>query len=182
MSKTMNKTFAELGYNVGDTVRCVFTERGRFYKVGEVFELQEYEGLTCLVRDGVAGAFDGRFASWELVSRAGSTHADDGYLNWSDMTPEAQGALLLAYHNGPTIKQSGDEFKWVDFNRKPMWLNAIKYRVKPADPVVVTHELFGRHELFWAFMECEQDTHKFTYNTIDGVVDCSSVKMVEIEK
>jgi len=173
----MNKTFAELGYNVGDTVRCVVGDGNHPYKCGTKYTLETFEQQPV-----IKGGYNGYSASWELVSRAGSTDADGGYFNWSDMTPEAQDALLLAYHNGPTIKQSGDNFRWVDFNRKPMWLNAIKYRVKPADPVVVTHEVSGRHQLFWGYLTNEDDTHKFTYNTIDGVIDCSSVKIVEIDK
>jgi len=173
----MNKTFAELGYSAGDTVRCVDDAGRRFYVTGGKYLLgYANDELT------ITGGYNGRSASWELVSRAGSTDADDEYLIWGDMTPEAQGALLLAYHNGPTIKQSGDEFKWVDFNHKPMWLNAIKYRVKPADPVVVTHEIFGSNELFWGYLTNDEDTHKMTYNTIDGVIDCASVKMMEIDK
>ena len=177
MAKAMNKTFAELGYNVGDTVRCVDGGSGYYYEKGCEYLLGHTEGEPT-----IRGDRNGYSGLWELVSRAGSANADDGYLNWSDMTPEAQGALLLAYHNGPTIKQSGDEFKWVDFNHKPMWLNAIKYRVKPADPVVVTHEIFGSNELFWGYLTNDEDTHKMTYNTIDGVIDCASVKMMEIDK
>jgi len=174
----MNKTFAELGYNVGDTVRCVDDLDSSLYVTGGKYFLgYANEELT------IKGGYNGRSATWELVSRAGSTDADDGYLSWGDMTPEAQGALLLAEHNGATIQLfSRSRDKWVDMDHKLGWYDCAKYRVKPADPVVVTHEIFGRHELFWAFMECEQDTHKMTYDTIDGVVDCTSVKMVEIDK
>jgi len=178
----MNKTFAELGYNAGDTVRCVSTDRPDFYKLGEVFELQDYKGLPRLVSVSAIGSFDCSQASWELVSRAGSTDADDGYLTWGDMTPEAQGALLLAEHNGATIQLFGDNSEWIDSRYKLIWFDHKKYRVKPADPVVVAHEIYGRHKLSWSIIYREQDTRKMTYNTIDGVVDCASVRMVEIEK
>jgi hypothetical protein len=178
----MNKTFAELGYNVGDTVRCVFTEYANFYEVGEVLKLQEREGSTCLLRDGVLVSFDGQFASWELVSRAGSANADDEYLTWGDMTPEAQGALLLAEHNGAVVQEWNDGWKLWQITDCSSRYNDIKYRVKPADPVVVTHEISGRHQLFWGYLTNEDDAYKFTYNTIDGVVDCASVQMVEVEK
>ena len=174
----MNKTVAELGYNVGDTVRCVFTDRPDFYMVGEVFGLSDHKGATRLV--SAKGPLDGRFASWELVSRAGSTDADDEYLIWRDMTPEAQGALLLAEHNGATIQ----DFDGVDWGVSVFtgWYYHVKYRVKPADPVVVTHEIFGRDGLFWSYLTSNDDTHKMSYNTIDDVIDCASVKMVEIDK
>jgi len=179
----MNKTFAELGYNAGVTVRCVSTDRPDFYKVGEVFELQEYKGLPRLVSVSAIGSFDCSQASWELVSRAGSTDADDGYLIWSDMTPESQGALLLAFHNGATIQVfSRSSDKWLNVIHELVWSRHTKYRVKPADPVVVTHEVFGRHESIWVFFTDTFDTHTITYNTIDGVIDCASVKMMEIDK
>jgi len=174
----MNKTFAELGYNVGDMVRCVETTNG-LYKIGEVLTLSDSSGYLRHVSAG--RNVDGSLASWELVSRAGSTvTAYDEYLIWGDMTPEAQGALLLAFHNKATIQfYCYDE--WTDI-QDPSFTSHDKYRVKPADPVVVTHEIYGSNELFWGYLTNEDDTHKMTYNTIDGVIDCASVKMMEIDK
>jgi len=171
----MNKTFAQLGYNVGDTVRCVNSCMN--YMIDKTYKLIPDEIGAPRTNSG----YNGYSGTWELVSRAGSpVDTDDEYLIWGDMTPEAQGALLLSFHNGETIQFfSIDEWVNIQF---PSWERGGKYRVKPAGPVVVTHELFGRHDLFWYFMEYEQDTHKFTYNTIDGVIDCASVKMVEIDK
>ena len=161
----MNKTFADLGYNAGDTVRCV----------GNEYVLVQTNGEPT-----TRGGYNGLGGTWELVSRTGSTDADDGYLIWGDMTPEAQGALLLAFHNKATIQfYCYDE--WTDI-QDPSFTSHDKYRVKPADPVVVTHEIFGSNELFWGYLTNEDDTHKMTYNTIDGVIDCASVKMMEIEK
>jgi len=172
----MNKTFAELGYNVGDTVRCF--DSWVNYVIDKTYKLIPDETGALRTNSG----YNGYSGSWELVSRAGSSNADDEYLIWGDMTPVAQGALLLAEHNGAAIQQSEDGCKWVDFNHKPMWLNAIKYRVKPADPVVVTHELFGQQKSFWRGPQAESDTHKITYNVIDGVIYCASVRMMEIDK
>jgi hypothetical protein len=171
----MNKTFAELGYNVGDTVRCVDSRLFQTYTKGDTFILQmTIEGVS------TSSSSNGYSASWELVSRAGSTvTADDEYLIWSDMTPEAQGTLLLAEHNGVVIQMfiSSD---WNDLHHSPCWFGHKKYRVKPADPVVVAHEIFGYHRSIWAFFTDFRDTHKITYNTIDGVIDCSSVVMTKI--
>jgi len=88
----MNETFAELGYNVGDTVRCVDDGGRRFYVTGGKYVLENSVGS----RPTINGDQNGFSASWELVSRAGSTDANDEYPIWGDMTPEAQGALLLA--------------------------------------------------------------------------------------
>jgi len=169
----MNNTFAELGYNVGDTVRCV--DSWMNYMIDKTYKLIPDEAGAPRTNSG----YNGYSGTWELVSRAGSTDADDGYMIWGDMTPEEQGALLLAEHNGADIQMfiSSD---WNDLHHSPCWFDHKKYRVKPADPVVVTHEIYGRHELFWSFIYCEQDTHKITYNTIDGVVDCSSVVMTKL--
>ena len=171
----MNKTFLELCYNVGDTVRCV--DSWMNYMIDKTYKLIPDETGAPRTNSG----YNGYIVTWELVSRAGSTDADDGYLIWGDMTPEAQGALLLACHNGETIQFfSIDE--WFDADHKLSWYDDAKYRVKPADPVVVTHEIFGSNEIFWGYLTNEDDTHKMTYNTIDGVIDCASVRMVEIKK
>lgn len=174
----MDKTFAELGYNVGDTVRCVDGGSGYYYETGKEYSIGHTNGEPSIKR-----VYNGYSASWELVSRAGSTDAaDDGYLIWGDMTPEAQGALLLAEHNGEIIQGWHLLGTWVNIPIKLIWRNHMKYRVKPANPVVVTHELFGINKGAWSNCQVKDDTHKISYNTIDGVIDCASVQMVEIEK
>jgi len=176
----MNKTFAELGYNVGDTVRCVDNGRNKHYVIGHVYLLNRNTYGQPKTNDGG----NGHSGEWKLVSRAGSTvDTDDECPTWSDMTPEAQGALLLAFHNGAGIQLfKRGSVKWYDMSEKPSWVDHMKYRVKPADPVVVTHELFGRHKLFWSGACVEPDTHRLTYNMIDGVIDCASIQMMEIDK
>jgi len=172
----MNETFAELGYNVGDTVRCVDDRGRRFYKTGKKYVLESIGGRGPTIK----GDHNGLSAAWELVSRAGSTDAVDEYPIWRDMTPEAQGALLLAHHTGDIIQFfSYDE--WLDI-QDPNFARRDKYRVKPANPVVVTHEISGSDKLLWGFNRADCDTHKITYNTIDGVIDCASVKMIELPK
>jgi hypothetical protein len=174
----MNKTFAELGFNVGDTVRCVDDGDSILYVTGGKYVLEGSAGS----RPTIKSDHNGYSASWELVSRAGSTYADDEYLIWGDMTPEAQGALLLAFHNGVDIQEWNDGWKLWHITDCSSRYNDTKYRVKPAGPVVVTHKVSGSHQLFWGYLSNDDDTHKFTYNTIDGVIDCASVRMVEIGK
>jgi len=173
----MNETFAELGYNVGDTVRCVVADGKHPYKCDTKYTLEPFEQEPV-----IKGGYNGYSASWELVSRAVSTDADDEYLIWGDMTPEAQGALLLAVHNGAVVQEWSNGWKLWQITDCSRRYNDTKYRVKPADPVVVTHELFGRHKLFWSGAYVEGDTHKVTYNIIDGVIYCASIQMMEIDK
>lgn len=172
----MNKTFAELGYNVGDTVRCV--DSWVNYEIDKTYKLIPDETGAPRTNSG----YNGYSGSWELVSRAGSANADDEYLIWSDMTPEAQGALLLAEHNGADIQLLTINCEWSHASHARRWVDTSKYRVKPADPVVVTHEISGSDKLLWGFSRADCDTHTITYNTIDGVIDCASVQMVEIDK
>jgi len=178
----MNKTFADLGYNAGDTVRCV-DDRNRVDDGGCLIYVTGYEYLLrhTTIEPRTNCGHNGYSATWELVSRAGSTDdADDEYLNWRNMTPEAQGALMLSLHNGATIQVfSVSSDKWVD-TRKPMWVDYIKYRVRTADPVVLTHEVSGYVGGPWSEQKIKIDTQKITYNTIDGLVDYDSVKMMEI--
>jgi len=173
----MNKTFAELGYNVGDTVRCV--DSWMNYMIDKTYKLIPDETGAPRTNSG----YNGYSGTWELVPRAGSTDdADDVYLIWGDMTPEAQGALLLAEHNGAVVQEWNDGWKLWQFTDCSSRYNDTKYRVKPADPIVVAHELFGQQKSFWRGPQAESDTHKITYNVIDGVIDCASVQMMEIEK
>jgi len=171
----MNETFAELGYKVGDTVRCVDNKSCRFYTTGKKYVL---EGSVDS-RPTIKGDQNGFSATWELLSRAVSpVAADDKYPIWGDMKPEEQGALLLAKHNGKNIELFCHD-KWVNVD-DPIFYSDDKYRVKPAEPVVVTHELFGQQKSFWRGPQAKSDTHKMSYNTIDGVIDCASVKMLKL--
>jgi len=171
----MYDTFAELGYNVGDMVRCVDEGSTGVYETGKEYVIDSYRETPA-----VDGLYNGYSASWELVSRAGSTDANDEYLIWGDMTPEAQGALLLAEHNGAVVQEWNNGWKLWQITDCSRRYNDTQYRVKPADPVVVTYELFSRHGFFWSLFVHEEDTNKMTYNMIDGVVDCASVRMMEI--
>ena len=171
----MNKTFTELGYKVGDTVRCVDSD-WEVYTLGNEYLLEAYKGIPTIDRE-----HNGRSATWELVSRAGSTDTpDDEYLTWGDMTPEAKGALLLAEHDGVVIQEWNDGWKLWQFTDCSSRYNDTKYRVPPAVPVIVAYEVFGRPGFFWGSITDNRDTHKMTYNTIDGVIDCASVRMVEL--
>ena len=107
---------------------------------------------------------------------------------WKDMTPEEKGALLLAHHEGKEIEWSSTDGPnmWCDGKWRPC--NAVgkfpeyAYRVKP-EPVVETVTLFGQAGFCWAFSHLQEDdgdTHRITFDLVDGKPDCNSIKMEEI--
>ena len=101
---------------------------------------------------------------------------------WKDMTSEEKGALLLAHHEGKIIqfRYSGME-GWTDnAGHPPNWFKDTAYRVKP-EPVVVTVVMTGGVLSGFARWDEEpDDTHRITFDLVDGKPDCNSVKMEEI--
>lgn len=107
---------------------------------------------------------------------------------WKDMTPEEKGALLLAYHEGKviewcyglTFRMSGSSDKR---GMEPCWNPEYYYRVKPK-PVVTEVVMIGGfdHRDSWGFGEGQlnPDTHKITFNLVDGEPDCDSIKMIKL--
>ena len=169
----MNKTFEELGYKAGDTVRCTGSSPYfHVYNTGDFFTLKLSSGGS--IR---AGTCDGTLGDWELVCGPSD-------LTWGDMTPEQQGALLLAHHQGKTIEMllvySRD---WHTLTDKPNFLPEYAYRIKP-EPVVVHHEMHNRvHDgKLESFTKGKHftSTHVLTYDTQDGVPVCSSVKLSKL--
>jgi hypothetical protein len=168
----MDKTFDDLGYKAGDTVRCT-RDNPYFsgYKVDDVFTLKlGFEGSLR------AGSSDGSLGDWELV-------CDPSDLTWGDMTPEQQGALLLAHHQGKPIQvKSHASGRWVPIEH-PLWTQETPYRIK-LDPVVVHHEMHsGDHEggiYGFSGVKCSNSTYVLTFDTEDGVPVCSSVKLSKL--
>ncbi len=105
---------------------------------------------------------------------------------WKDMTPEEKGALLLAHHEGKKIEfrtLSNETKNWEGVASTPRWNNYTAYRVKP-EPVVeiitifgAIHEGCGSDNVLFNLKGTANDTHKITFNVVDGEIDCSSVKM-----
>ena len=171
----MNKTFEELGYNVGDTVRCVAQRIvAPLYTTGNEYLL--VKGLAGEEPATSDTNRNGCFGTWELVSRK-----EPEYPTWGEMTPEEQGALLLAHHNGSTIQMLWWSGIW--FTRdEPNWSPNVSYRqCMPIEPVVVTHEFYGAADTsFLGDFTAGCDTHKITFNTSDGEPDCESVLMTKL--
>ena len=103
---------------------------------------------------------------------------------WKEMTDEEKGALLLARINGATLqtKAYGSDWSDKDFSNNKFHSDFV-YRIKP-DPVVETVTLKGGvyEDCAYFFDVFEQNkkswyTHRITFETVDGVPDCSTVKM-----
>jgi hypothetical protein len=101
------------------------------------------------------------------------------YKKWGDMTREEKGELLLAHHEFKQIQHSHDGIHWVD--SVPQWVDGVYYRVKPeAISVVLFGHTHGGDDFAFGHDLEIYHTHKITFDVVDGVVDCSSVKMQEI--
>ena len=98
---------------------------------------------------------------------------------WGEMTPEEKGALLLARHEGKVIEcWQWDDGPWLAGE----WCfdDASAYRVKPKRETVTmtggTHHSRG-FLCFGADAREEWDTHRITFDTIDGEPVCASIRM-----
>lgn len=88
-------------------------------------------------------------------------------IKWKDMTPEQQGALLLAYHGGKSI-EIYDCGNWF-FTKYPAWHNVYAYRVKP-EPVVEVERV--------TIVNADGEVIGVgTVTTYNGKPDCDSIKM-----
>jgi hypothetical protein len=93
------------------------------------------------------------------------------YKTWGEMTRAEKGELLLAKHEGKNVQYlsplTGD---WIK-NGGLEFIGLCKYRVKPEityDSRLITHCNCETGEL---------STYKITYQSVDGVPDCSTIKM-----
>jgi hypothetical protein len=86
------------------------------------------------------------------------------------MTPEQQGALLLAHHQGKTIEKYDVSCSWSPLVCKPQWSVFNAYRIKQ-EPVVYVHT---------SLTGATGSTYVLTYDTEDGVPVCSSVKLSQL--
>lgn len=107
---------------------------------------------------------------------------------WKDMTPEEKGALLLASHEGETLQYwKRGTGGWEDCLSVVIHNNEF-YRVKPKPVVkeVVFYGMASKHQeeglnpFPIGFTRVSTDTHKITFNLVDGDPDCNSIKMVAL--
>jgi len=108
------------------------------------------------------------------------THQDTPTI-WENKTPEQKGALLLAEHEGRVLQALAvdhDGTTWV-IKRRNQWHDGVAYRVKP-EPKRETVTMVGHHRGYWCFgSDCfgHRDTHRITFDTIDGKPDCATIRM-----
>ena len=107
---------------------------------------------------------------------------------WRDMTPEEKLALLLAEREGSQMQVYVGPGAWIDGGgwddiECPLWEEKAAYRAKP-QPVRETVTLYGEaHTIGWCFSPdsgIDNETHRLTFDLIDGKPDCNSVKMEEL--
>lgn len=157
-------------------------EVGKRYELnnGEVHECTKMHGDDPLAVDhlgfgpfvisGILYHQDGRRADYDAECDLSVKRCVDGAPKlWRDMTPEEKGALLLAHHEGKTIELFLSKDDWMECS--PYWSDDVAYRVKPG-PVRETVTLRNFHEKAKGFV--------ITFNVIDGVPDCDSIKMEEL--
>jgi hypothetical protein len=162
-------TLKELDVKPGDVVECVtgswHTSKGQRYTINSECDILNYSnGKT-------------NESTFRLIPRA--THEPK---TWAEMTPEEKGALLLAHHEGADIEV------WVvdhDFSgwlpaRKPRWHDCLCYRVRP-EPVRGVVTMAGYIDRgYFHVRSGVNDTHRITFDLIDGEPDCDSIKMERI--
>ena len=96
---------------------------------------------------------------------------------WRYMTPEEKGALLLADHEGHAIQQlypSG----WK--TRDPEWSDFCAYRVRPEPKRETVALYFGELKQGALLRKVRTDTHRITFDLIDGKPDPDSIRMEQV--
>jgi len=155
------------------------------------------------VRYKLKGSSWGEHPSWDtrvyIVDPCGkiARHEDGGFIYlksnlsdiikvenemkaWGKMTDEEKGVLLLADHDGKQIEWLDSYTNTWEDKESTEFYSSLTYRVKP-EPKVETVELFGFNSIFiWGEKKETVDTHKITFNTIDGEPDCNSIKMEKL--
>lgn len=109
---------------------------------------------------------------------------------WEDMTPEEKGALLLAWYEGKEIEWFNPRPErtfndWKPYNSNPVHIyNEFAYRVKPEPKVERVRLHFCFHfcvdyntNVFAGPQQRYTDTHRITFNLVDGEPDCNSIQM-----
>lgn len=163
-------TLRELDVNPGDVVIVQSTWRGESVQNGVEWIIKRSDGTWHYgVKPDYVSDHKGvrlcNITHFRLISRA-TPHPK----LWRDMTPEEKGALLLSAHEGKVIEY------WKrgtgGWSVKPnVWSAHESYRVKP-EPV---RETVVFDDKYYSFKIMKG--RRITFNTIDGVHDCTSVKM-----
>lgn len=170
-------------FKVGDRVKVVCP----YFKNGEAGTVSMVKTYTVrIVIDGYPYSephcYHGfGFHELELIEK----DKPMSYKTWGEMTREEKGELLLAHHEGKVIQYLSHGGDWIDEEYSEFDVPSGFYRVKP-EPVVETVVVYGRNDggpasqdwsIGSANVPWTLDTHKITFDVVDGKVDCNSVKM-----
>lgn len=184
-------TLTQLNVKVGDKVRPIKNLRGEVIRSGRVQVISKadpdygwYEGYTM-----DKAHRDYHRLGEEIIFRL----EEEAMKLWKDMTACEKGALLLAYHEGKTIeyhyltdKNWNEAKKGVRSNLG--WIDDYYYRVKP-EPVVTEVVRYGQvydgvepwgGGFAYSMVQGRKDTHKITFNLVEGEPDCNSIKMIKL--
>lgn len=168
-------TLKELDLKTGDEVECVNGPLfGGEWTAGKRYKMTD-RGLPC-DRNGPQTR---SLSTFRLISRATPQPK-----LWRDMTAEEKGALLLAAYEGKEVQCHYGVKGWC---RRSFELFAVgnAYRIKP-EPKVETVTLYGGdtkgNNRRWGFsvQNIGPETHRITFNLIDGKPDCASIKMEDV--
>jgi hypothetical protein len=165
-------------------------EEGKFYrtqsgeKVGPM-KPSDYENWRWIVVSGNGECWNHDGSG---VARTGSPDLiaewldDDTPTRWGRMTSEEKGALLLARHEGEVIEYYNLCGTWRTYGGgiERLFYDSDAYRIKP-EPKREMVTLHGCG-FYWEQSEqpCPSDTHRITFDTIDGEPDCDSIKMEKL--
>lgn len=98
---------------------------GKEYELLEVFDNE----VKVLCDDGVSAIV---IMSNLFQIKAEETMKEE-YKLFGELSPEEQGALLLAHHNDETIEVYGCDCGWKVCIGMPSWFTDLRYRVKPKE-------------------------------------------------
>lgn len=166
-------TLREIGARMGDIVELIALnveeyqdDVGTHWTVNNNCDAENYSGEIVYAKN------DKRIGRmWRIIRRA--SHP------FNTLTAEEKGAFLLANHEGKIIEMSLDGVNW-ERSYTPQWIGSACYRVKADEVKEVV--IYSMSDLTtWLDKEYGLDTHRITFNLVNGKPDCASVKMEEIK-
>ena len=157
----------DMNLKAGDMVKCISCLSGALNLDHKYIVEEDQQGLKL---EG------GPLKSW---SSSRFVLVESGPITWGGMSDVDKGSLLLAVHNGEEVEFYNYISKvWYRTNNIEFHTHKA-YRVKPA-PVVVNHSRYVHGGGSWWTFFSDKSTHKISFETIDGVISCGSIKMEKL--
>lgn len=175
----------DIGAMPGDTVELVENGIAQGHNVGSVGVVIIKDGMLCTKGEGMnRGDTSGHkfkiIKSYELPY--GHARLEDG--STVDLTAIEKPLGLLsegvkaALLNCKLTYQYFSNKGWNESDN-PIWTRSIAYRVKP-QPKIETVTIRA-NDLSFGFQTVAVQGHEITFNLIDGVPDCNSIKMEKLK-